>query len=48
MKDIKKVTSKGDVSWYIKWSATFLIVTGLMFRSTMFLVPYYLVLSFMV
>ena len=46
MKDIKKITPKGDLSWYVKWCATFFIVTGLMFRSNMFLVPYDLVLSF--
>ena len=46
MKDFKKVTPKGDLSWYIKWAATFFIVTGLMFRSNMFLVPFDLVLSF--
>ena len=46
MKDIKKVTPKGALSWYIKWTATFFIVTGLMFRSNMFLNPYDLVLSF--
>ena len=28
MKDIKKVTPKGDLSWYIKWVATFFIVIG--------------------
>ena len=46
MKDIKKVTPKGDLSWYIKWAATFFIVIGLMLRSNMFLVPFDLVLSF--
>ena len=46
MKDIKKVTPKGDLSWYIKWADTFFIVIGLMFRSNMFLMPYDLVLSF--
>ena len=45
MKDIKKITPKGDLSWYIKWIATFFIVIGLMFRSNMFLVPFDLVLS---
>ncbi len=28
MKDIKKITPKGDLSWYIKWIATFFIVNG--------------------
>ena len=46
MKGIKKITPKGDLSWYIKWIAIFFIVTGLIFRSNMFLVPFYLVLSF--
>ena len=46
MKDIKKITPRGDLSWYVKWAATFFIVTGLMFRSNMFLVPFDLVLSF--
>ena len=46
MKDIKKITPKGDLSWYVKWITTFFIVTGLMFRSNMFLIPYDLILSF--
>ena len=46
MKNIKKVTPKGDLSWNTKCVATFFIVTGLMFRSNMFLVPFDLVLSF--
>ena len=46
MKDIKKVTPKGDLSWYIKWAATFFLLTGLMLRSNMFLVPFDLILSF--
>ena len=40
MKNIKKVTSKGDLSWYIKWTATFFVVIGFMFRSNMFLIPH--------
>ena len=48
MKDIKKITPKGDLSWYVKWIATFFIVTGLMFGSNMFLVPFDLVLLFAV
>ena len=46
MKEIKKITPKGDLSWFVKWIATFFIVTGLMFRSNMFLIPFDLVLSF--
>ena len=45
MIDIKKVTPKGDLSWYIKWLATLFIVMGLTLRSNMFLSPYDLMLS---
>ncbi len=46
MNDIKKVTPKGDLSWYIKWTATMFVVVGLMFRSNMFFMPYDLMISF--
>ena len=29
----KKVTPKGDLSWYVKWVASFLILIAVVFRS---------------
>ena len=29
----KKVTPKGDLSWYVKWTASFLILMAVVFRS---------------
>ena len=45
--NMKKVTPKGDLSWYIKWIATAFVVIGLMFRSNMFLIPFDLIISFL-
>ena len=32
-KKIESVTPKGDVSWYIKWIASFFIIIGMMLTS---------------
>ncbi len=29
----KKVTPKGDLSWYVKWTASFLILMAVVYRS---------------
>ena len=30
MKELKKVTPKGDLSWYVKWIASYLALTGML------------------
>ena len=42
---VKKVTPKGDLSWYVKWVGTLLIIIGLIFRANMYLTPFDLMLS---
>ena len=42
---VKKVTPKGGLSWYVKWTATILIIIGLIFRANMYLTPYDLMIS---
>ena len=29
----KKVTPKGDLSWYVKWASSFLILMAVVYRS---------------
>tara|TARA_B100001287_G_scaffold22672_1_gene16581 strand:- start:665 stop:976 length:312 start_codon:yes stop_codon:yes gene_type:complete len=42
----KKVTPKGDLSWYIKWTASFIILIGMVLTSITGMEPYNLFFHF--
>ena len=46
LKAIKKVTPKGDLSWYIKWLASFIILIGMVLTSITGMEPYNLMFHF--
>ena len=46
LKAIKKVTPKGDLSWYIKWIASFIILIGMVLTSITGMEPYNLMFHF--
>ena len=46
LKAIKKVTPKGDLSWYIKWTSSFIILIGMVLTSITGLEPYNLMFHF--
>lgn len=43
--DLKKITPKGDLSWYIKWCSSAILITGMALTSLNML-PYNLYLHF--
>ena len=45
-KVLKKVTPKGDLSWYIKWTASFIILIGMVLTSITGMEPYNLMFHF--
>ncbi len=46
VKVLKKVTPKGDLSWYIKWTASFIILIGMVLTSITGMEPYNLFFHF--
>lgn len=42
----KKITPKGDISWYIKWSASVIILWGMVLTSVGGMEPYNLIFHF--
>ncbi len=44
--EFKKITPKGDLSWYIKWSASFIILIGMVMTSISGLEPINLMFHF--
>ena len=43
---IKKITPKGDLSWYIKWISSFIILAGLVLTASGGVEPYNLFFHF--
>ena len=43
---IKKVTPKGDLSWYIKWISSFIILAGMVLTASGGVEPYNLIFHF--
>ena len=46
VKVLKKVTPKGDLSWYIKWAASFIILIGMVLTSITGMEPWNLMFHF--
>ena len=46
VKVLKKVTPKGDLSWYIKWTASFIILIGMVLTSITGMEPWNLMFHF--
>tara|TARA_B100000214_G_scaffold370978_1_gene346544 strand:+ start:320 stop:586 length:267 start_codon:yes stop_codon:yes gene_type:complete len=44
--EFKKITPKGDLSWYIKWSASFIILIGMVMTSISGMEPINLMFHF--
>tara|TARA_Y200000002_G_scaffold381152_1_gene394392 strand:- start:95 stop:361 length:267 start_codon:yes stop_codon:yes gene_type:complete len=44
--EFKKITPKGDLSWYIKWAASFIILIGMVMTSISGMEPYNLMFHF--
>ena len=44
--ELKKVTPKGDLSWYVKWTASVIILIGMVLTSITGMEPSNLILHF--
>ena len=44
--ELKKVTPKGDLSWYVKWTASVIILIGMVLTSITGMEPWNLILHF--